>query len=161
MKSELVALAILIPLVIIFGFVIARIPEGKAPKADVQQAQLPATPQSTADVAGVQDVEQTVVLVIEYPDEPMQYDVVVNGETTVEQVLNKAVNEHDLRMSSKDFGGELGIFVESFGDITNDEASGLYWHLYVNGELSPLGASSAKVKAKDIVTWKYEEMHEE
>jgi hypothetical protein len=55
-------------------------------------------------------------------------------------------------METKDFGAPLGVFIESLNGVKNDPSTDRYWRLYINGVLSPVGASSARVRSGDTVT---------
>ena len=167
-RVELVALVILVPLALVLGAVIIRLPRAGLPN---EQAVLKVSPQGSVlpesasgqadDTVGAEDKkEQTVGLVIKYLGKTLEYDVAVTGETTVEQVLNEVVQQRGLLLETKDFGGSMGIFVKAINGVANDSGSNMYWQLYVNGELSPVGASTARVRPGDTVTWQYELQHE-
>ncbi len=49
----------------------------------------------------------------------------------------------------------LGFFVESINGKNN--AGGYYWTLYIDGTLSELGASSARVAPGQSVEWRYQQ----
>lgn len=107
-------------------------------------------------------VEQTqnVTLVIQFPDGEKSYNMAVPAGATVEDVLQKASQENDLHVEMVDYGESMGVFVDSIGDLGGNAEQNLYWHLYINGELSPVGASFAPVEEGDVVLWRYEEMQE-
>lgn len=147
-RVELAALAILIPLVLVLGTVLVRWPD-----ADIGER--------AAGGEAVVQTGQLVTLVIDGPDDGARYEVEVPGETTVEQVLAEAVRQRGLGLATKNYGRELGVFVEAINGVSNDSGHNMYWYLYVNGQVSPVGASAAIVAPGDTVTWKYEKQHEE
>lgn len=53
----------------------------------------------------------------------------------------------------KDYGGDLGVFVESIGGKT-DPKKKAWWQYWVNNEYGKIGSSSYKLKAGDVVMWK-------
>lgn len=72
---------------------------------------------------------------------------------TVLETMRALAAEGTLSFSGRDFPG-LGFFVEEIkGKKSTD---GYYWILLINGVKSDLGASSARVKANDVVEWRYE-----
>lgn len=147
MRVELAALVILIPLVLVLGTVLVRWPDA-------------GVGERAAGGEAVVQAEQLVTLVVDGPDGEARYEVSVGGETTVAQVLATA-EQYGLRLSTRDYGGELGVFVEAINGVSNDGGHNMYWYLYVNGQVSPVGASAAIVAPGDTVTWKYEKQHEE
>lgn len=144
-RVELVALAILVPLVLVLGAVLSSWPQDAEEGKPV--------------VAG--EAQQVVTLNVQGLKEIVVYEVAAPGEATVQEVLEQAALRHGLLLDVEDYGEELGIFVEAINGVAGDSSSGMYWHLYVNGVLSPVGASTAKVAPGDTVTWKYEKQHEE
>ncbi|MFH1354059.1 MAG: DUF4430 domain-containing protein [bacterium] len=144
-RVEIVTLLILVPLVLVLGAVLSSWPQ------DAEE--------SKPAVAG--EARQVVTLNIQGPGEVMVYEVAVEGEATVREVLEGAVVRSGLLLDVKDYGEELGIFVEAINGVAGDAGRGTYWHLYINDVLSPVGASTAKVMPGDRITWKYEKQHEE
>ncbi len=147
-RVELAALAILIPLVLILGTVLVR-----WPGADVEER--PAVGEAA------QQAGQLVTLVVDGLEDGTRYEVPVTGETTVEQILTEAARQQGMKLVTQNYGSELGVFVEAINGVSNDTGHNMYWYLYVNGQVSPVGASAAIVAPGDTVTWKYEKQHEE
>ena len=171
-KGELIALALLIPLAIILGAVIMALPNFIPSETEV--AYEPTTepaiehiPSPAIGVAGASDVQneeqsptQTITLTIEAPAATSTHLIPSNAEVTVAELMTKANEMQLVTIDSKDYGGSLGVFIESINGVVSDSAQQKYWHLYINGELSPVGASSALVTPSDYVAWKYEHEHE-
>lgn len=101
-----------------------------------------------------------VSLIIAGSEKSANYEVDVKTGDTVADVLQSAETA-GLTIFFKDFGGELGLFVESINGLDNDQKKNMYWTLYVNGQRASQGASSTIVKATDLVEWKFERAVEE
>lgn len=156
-KTEFIALAILAPLAFVLGVLLIRWPGG-APAAE-SLIPIPAAATAAAPVTSLPAASSpiaTVSLVVESPA-GVQHALVspVDGMTAADALL-AAHAAGRLTADVKDFGGELGIFVEALNGLANDPPSNQYWLLYINGVKSAVGASSALVRAGDTVTWKYE-----
>lgn len=156
LRPELTALALLVPLAIVLGFVLAlfRTQPPAATPTPTTAATLSPTSASTPESPAAKQPE-AITLIVRGPSGTATYRVTGLQETTVADVLHRAEAEHGLRVGTKDFGGTLGIFVEEINGTRTDQARGLYWTLSVNGTLSPLGASLARVRPGDTVTWTY------
>ena len=72
---------------------------------------------------------------------------------TVLEAMNTLSADGSLSFSGRDFPG-LGFFVEAINGKKSE--NGYYWILHINGKKSDLGASSAHLKAGDVVEWQYE-----
>jgi len=69
----------------------------------------------------------------------------------------KALEEsQDFKFDGKDYGPEMGFFVQSINNQANDNAKNLYWVFYLNDKKSDVGISSIKLNPNDVITWKYE-----
>lgn len=166
---EVFALVILVPLVVILGFILSRFsPErlssvsaSPTPISTLSSESSPETSATPSAVPSLVPQTSTVVLEVKTPTSAKTYQLATQSETTVADLLIRAQREQGFHLEMRNFGGSLGIFVESINGVRNDSTKKLYWSLYVNGAFSPLGASSTTVRAGDTVTWKYEPMHEE
>lgn len=169
LRAELAAVALLLPLAVVLGFVLSRYPAGEIPPtatasvpgSATADTALPVFSSPVSTTGAITAATQTITLEIKSPSGMATYGLPVMGETTVAELLALASREHRLRLETKDYGGTLGIFVEGINGTRNDAAREWYWTLYVNGTKSPLGASSARVRAGDRVTWSLEPMTSE
>lgn len=75
---------------------------------------------------------------------------VVTGENAL-NILTKMKS-----VETKESSG-LGKFVEGIGGV-KAEGSKNYWALYVNGQLSPVGAEQYQVKQGDKIEWRLEKI---
>lgn len=80
--------------------------------------------------------------------------VMLLKEATVFDLLEKITSENNLKLGFKDYG-ELGAFIESIGDITNDTKGDRFWQFWVNNEYGQIGSSNYHLKDGDIVEWKF------
>ncbi|MFH1766490.1 MAG: DUF4430 domain-containing protein [Patescibacteria group bacterium] len=71
--------------------------------------------------------------------------------------MMELVREHDPNAFS--FSGadsDYGFFVEEINGVSNNTANSDYWSLYVNNDLSQVGASDYIVQDNDRIEWRYE-----
>lgn len=77
----------------------------------------------------------------------------VEGET-VFSLLSSLASTSQITLSSKDYGGDLGVFIESI-DGVGAGAKDKWWQFWVNNEYSTVGASSYVLAAGDTVVFKF------
>lgn len=170
LRGELLALLLLVPLAVIFGIVLIRMPNtakrnesavSASPTANASP--LPSrAPTPSSSLPSPATVERaTVSLTIAAASSTVAHTVPITENITVAEVLSTAKERGNIQLVTKDFGPPLGLFVESINGVANDPAAELYWHLYINDQRSPLGASSARVRAGDRIRWSLERAHEE
>jgi hypothetical protein len=71
---------------------------------------------------------------------------------TVYQALQSAGEKGNFKLSVKDYGGELGVFVEAIdGQKGKSDA---WWQYWVNNAYGEIGASNAKINPGDAIEWK-------
>ena len=114
-------------------------------------------PSSTApsDKPLNQTTSKEVFLEIVEPKGNKNFKVSISNKASALEILQKASTQYGFELKTKDFGGPLGLFIESIDGIKNDNQKQIYWQLYVNDIYSQLGASSVIVSPGDTVTWKY------
>jgi hypothetical protein len=81
------------------------------------------------------------------------YKLDVTEAGTVLDVMDRAVAGGTFSYQGRTYSG-IGVFVEEVGGLKN--AKGMYWILYINGETSDKGVSSARVVPGDVIMWNYE-----
>lgn len=84
-------------------------------------------------------------------------DIVVKSGETVFSVLKKATESRKVDLKYKDYGGNLGVFVESIGGTGKDPFGKKWWQYWVNNTYSQVGASTYKVESGDIIEFKFTE----
>ncbi len=165
-KIELIAVALLIPLVIVLGLALKRFPTSLSQSAVTPSPIGTVSPSPTILVAEdasaslkavtpPQKASQTVTLTIHTSSKPAIYQIEVKGKTVVVDIMRQA-EKQGLQLVTKDFGGSLGIFIESINGVKNNATPNYYWQFYINGQRSSLGISSATVSPHDRIEWKYE-----
>ena len=82
-------------------------------------------------------------------------NVELKNDATVFTLLEKVTRENNIEFSYKDYGGELGVLVESISETANNFESGHYWQYWVNNSYAQIGASNCQLKEGDVVEWKY------
>jgi len=87
-------------------------------------------------------------------------DIQLQVTSTVFDVLKSASEKNNLDLKYKDFGGDLGIFVESIGGVGKDPAGKKWWQYWVNNQYSQVGASGRVVKPGDVILFKFIEGQE-
>ncbi|MFA6322105.1 MAG: DUF4430 domain-containing protein [Candidatus Buchananbacteria bacterium] len=79
----------------------------------------------------------------------------ISEKTTVFNLLQAVLSKNKIDLGFKDYGGDMGVMIESIDSIKNNGQAGRYWQYWVNGRYASLGASSNYIKAGDLVEWKY------
>ena len=77
----------------------------------------------------------------------------ISNPTTVYDFMNTLQKEGKINFTEKNYTG-MGKFIESINGVQNN--SNQSWIYYVNGTEAQVGVSNYKIKAGDIVSWKYE-----
>ena len=80
--------------------------------------------------------------------------VTLPKDSTVFALLEKITTENDFKLDYKDYG-ELGVFIESVGDIVNDVEGDRFWQYWVNNVYAEVGASNYQLIDGDVVEWKF------
>jgi len=84
-----------------------------------------------------------------------KYQAEVKPESTAYDLMKILQTTRGLKFSAKEYAG-MGALVEEIDGIKNDLKANKFWIFYVNGESSPVGASSYVLKNNDVINWKYE-----
>jgi len=173
LSIELIALVVLIPLAL---FLVTKIwNKQETPDRQVStatEAAPSATPTVTIppaptaesvtakkiDLTGTatpKPANQKLTLEFEGPSDTVSYEISASKKITVIEAM-KTAQEQGLILKTKDYGAPLGILIEGINNIPNDSKNQKYWTLYVNGNRSAVGASSAIVEPGGVITWKFE-----
>ncbi len=75
---------------------------------------------------------------------------------TVLDLMNMAREYGYMTYESKNFGGDLGYFIESINGIKSGDTKNYYWIYYINGAKAKAGISNYTIQQNDIITWNYE-----
>jgi len=100
-----------------------------------------------------QAFRQDVLVFLKVGDK--EYEAKIKAESTAYDLIKKMQAAQVLKFSAKEYAG-MGALIEEINGIKNDIKTNNFWMFYVNGELSPVGASSYILKNNDVISWKYE-----
>jgi len=80
---------------------------------------------------------------------------IIEGETLA-NALEGALAREGLEFQAKDYGGDLGMFIEAIDGVgLGEEESGKWWQYWVNNQYGRLGVSSYVVTSGDIIYFKF------
>lgn len=81
-------------------------------------------------------------------------DVPYQDNETVFELLESLASTSAIQLSSKDYGGDLGVFIESIGGVGLGDKN-KWWQFWVNNTYSTKGASFYTLREGDVVTFKF------
>lgn len=120
-------------------------------------------PQQKADKPRIEDVTKlqsemksaSVSVMVDFGDGkmPSASDIVWHEGQSVFDALKLFDDRVSLGIKSKDYGGDMGVFVESIGD-KQDPNKKAWWQYWVNNEYGKISSSVYKLKPGDVVMWK-------
>lgn len=84
------------------------------------------------------------------------YGIEIPKDSTVLDLMNVAKAKGYMTFESKNFGGDLGYFIESINGVESGETKNYYWIYYINGAKANAGISNYTIQQNDIITWNYE-----
>lgn len=109
----------------------------------------------------VQDVEnnknQTVNLMIDYGSgEIVVFNKIEFAENdSVFEIMKSISSANDFELKYKEYGGEMGIFIEAIDGRENNFKENTHWQYWINGEYAKIGAGSQKLNGGEVIEWKY------
>jgi len=71
---------------------------------------------------------------------------------TVFDALKIASEKQNFNLEYKDYGDDLGVFIESIDDKKGSDNT--WWQYWINNKYGEIGSSSAKINAGDAIMWK-------
>lgn len=151
-RWEIVAVALLLPIALVLETFLFKRPVAE-PTPSPSLPPVIASPNSSPTPTAT---EKVITLEIKNKAQTKHYSLAVTQPITVADLMTRAAREQSLQITTKDFGGSLGLFFESIDGLKNDTATNYYWSLYLNNTKSAVGASTAVVHPGDIVSWRYE-----
>jgi hypothetical protein len=107
-----------------------------------------------SDNQAVQDQVSNASLMIDYGDGKVKTYQDVSG-STVFNVLKNASEKNNFDLKYKDYGGELGMFIESIDGIGKDPSGKKWWQYWVNNKYSQVGVSAYTVSPGDVIELKF------
>lgn len=109
---------------------------------------------ASSNISQTQSVEQPVKVVVDFGDLlKTEVELSVKEDMTAFSVLEEAAKKDGTEIASTKY--DFGIMVNSIGTYKGGE-EGKYWLYYVNSKVPEVGADQYKVKAGDVVEWKFE-----
>lgn len=109
---------------------------------------------ASSNTSQSQSVEQPVKVVVDYGDlQKTETEMPANGEMTAFSALEEAAKKDGVEVITTKY--DFGIMVNSIGAYKGGE-DGKFWLYYVNSKVPEVGADQYKVKAGDVVEWKFE-----
>lgn len=143
---KIIAKIIIIITVFIFGFAIGQ----RYVIAPSQKANLSTNNQQTQE-------EKTANLMLDFGNGDIKAfnNIVIKDGATTFELVKEITSENNIEFGYKDYGGDLGVLVESIGEKKNNFDAGYYWQYWVNNDYAKVGAGVYKLKNNDIVEWKY------
>ncbi|MDD5110810.1 MAG: DUF4430 domain-containing protein [Patescibacteria group bacterium] len=74
---------------------------------------------------------------------------------SVWEFMQELERSRGVQISTRDYGGDLGIRVTGIGGVGEDVSTGRYWHYWVNQQFAEVGVSNYRLSPGDQVMWKY------
>ena len=81
------------------------------------------------------------------------YSLTAGKEELLWPVMKKILDDRQIYLKSQSYGG-LGVLVTQIGDYPNGQ-DGKFWQYFINGNYAPVGASSYRLKAGDLIEWQF------
>lgn len=96
-------------------------------------------------------------LMIDYGNGTIEiFDIAsLTATSTLASVMVGLDAEGKIDLASKDYGGEMGLFIEKINGVPSKPSSDSWWQFWVNNVYSNTGASSYAVKPGDIIEFKF------
>lgn len=147
LSSFFIAL-IIVAILVVVGFVLPKLV--LVPRYDLD---------TLSDSAAVgENIAQTLNLQIDLGDGSgiLKFnDVEINNNENLFNVMQRVTEQNDIEFSYKDFGGDLGIFIESINNSAEQKSKTKWWQYWINNEYAQVGISGYKVKHGDEVIFKF------
>lgn len=84
----------------------------------------------------------------------VEYKTNVKTDSSAYDLMNELKNQNKIDFQGKNYS-DLGFFVEQINGLKNNPL-GKNWVYYINGQPAQVGISNYKIKASDVIEWKYE-----
>ena len=83
------------------------------------------------------------------------YPVTIDAGATAYDAMGMLAAQKKVSFSAKEYPG-MGYLIEEINGQKNDNAAGMYWIYYINGESATTGVSGYILQNGDKIEWKYE-----
>ncbi|MFH1522344.1 MAG: DUF4430 domain-containing protein [Patescibacteria group bacterium] len=165
--SRIVKILIKISIIIAVFIIVFYVAKNYSNDKGLDLPQEKAANLSSEEVETIRETEKQEVvqekdkasLIVDYGDNQVDVynDILINDGDTVFKILEQVSSKNNLELKYKDYGGGMGVFIESINGFTNDFKANRFWQYWVNGEYAKIGASSYGLENGDVVEWKYVE----
>lgn len=103
----------------------------------------------------VHDDVATVTLMLDTGDAIKTFtELPYHQDETVFDLLTSLASSSDIKLSTKDYGGDLGVFIESINGVGRGDKN-KWWQFWVNNQYSTVGASAYILRPGDDVVFKF------
>ena len=112
--------------------------------------------QDTAQIRKGNEQAQSVSLMIDYGEGDITsfLNIPLEEGESLFDVVKSTTEENNIPLGFKDFGGELGVFIESINGVP-DGTSSKWWQYFVDNKYGEIGVSSYIVKPGDVIEFKF------
>jgi hypothetical protein len=113
-------------------------------------------PAKNQDVSRELQSEETVSLMIDYGDGTLDIfdDLTVATETPLFDVIDTATKANGVELTYTDYGGDLGVFIETIGGVGGGSED-MWWQYWVNNKYGQIGVSSYILEQGDVIEMKF------
>ncbi|MEK7623148.1 MAG: DUF4430 domain-containing protein [Patescibacteria group bacterium] len=112
----------------------------------------PVIPPQPSSAGTIQNQLQTTLVVGD-----KSYSVTVPEGSSVYDLLKVISETTDFRFGGRDYGGQLGFFVDEINGVKNSSQAKKYWIYSINGQKAKIGVSAYTLQPNDVITWTYED----
>jgi len=106
-------------------------------------------------VAQVVPKAATVSVIIDTGEAMQKFPAVPYQDgMTVFSALQVLASSSSIQLSTKDYGGEMGVFIESINGVGPGDKT-RWWQFWVNNEYSTVGASAYVLRPSDEVVFEF------
>ena len=103
-----------------------------------------------------QESTNTIEATITLKADDSSYTMPFQDNLSVYDTMVMLRDKQDFDFDGKDYGEDMGFFVDSINGVKSDTESNLYWVFYINDKKSDAGISATYLNPNDTITWKYE-----
>lgn len=97
-----------------------------------------------------------VSLMIDYGNGSLDtFSMELTEETSVFDLLQKAAATKEIELDYKDYGGEMGVFLEAIGGVANNMSENTFWQYWLNNKYAQIGPGQQRLSSGDHIVWKY------
>lgn len=135
-------------------------PSAPPPSITAPPPEAPNDAQTTVPIAPPPNAApESIALRIDFGDGTIEQNdelKITNYEEgeTLWLIMQRELAKKGIALEYDNYGGEFGVLITQIGDKKNGEG-GRYWQYFVNGKYATTGASTYRVKAGDVIEWRF------